>query len=67
TMELFCFISSLNPQFDFALADPNLKELGVLEGFLRRPTGCLMGLKRREPEYVAWDAAVYNSKRRSRL
>ncbi|BGP16320.1 hypothetical protein JCM10213v2_004322 [Rhodosporidiobolus nylandii] len=53
TMELFCFISSLILRYDFALADPNVKELDVVEGFLRKPTGCLMGLKRREPEYVA--------------
>ncbi|GAA6034087.1 hypothetical protein JCM8097_000688 [Rhodosporidiobolus ruineniae] len=51
-MELFCFISSLNLRYDFVLAEPN-KPLEVVEGFLRKPTECFMGLKRREPEYVA--------------
>ncbi|GAA5992291.1 hypothetical protein JCM11641_001164 [Rhodosporidiobolus odoratus] len=52
-MELFCFMSSLILRYDFRLADPNMKELNVVEGFLRKPTGCLMAFKRREPEYIA--------------
>ncbi|GAA5856734.1 hypothetical protein JCM8547_008814 [Rhodosporidiobolus lusitaniae] len=51
TMELFCFISSLVLRYDFKLVEQN-KELEVVEGFLRKPTGCLMALKKREPQYV---------------
>ncbi|GAA6013846.1 hypothetical protein JCM10207_008211 [Rhodosporidiobolus poonsookiae] len=52
TMELFCFISSLILRYDFKLVDPDSK-LEVVEGFLRKPVGCKMGLRRREPEYNA--------------
>ncbi|GAA5918088.1 hypothetical protein JCM6882_004987 [Rhodosporidiobolus microsporus] len=50
TMELYCFISSLILRYDFKLVDQSGKKLEVVEGFLRKPTGCLMGLKRREIE-----------------
>jgi benzoate 4-monooxygenase len=50
-MELYCFISSLILRYDFKLADPNMT-LVVDEGFLRKPRGCLMALKKREPVYA---------------
>ncbi|GAA5833517.1 hypothetical protein JCM9279_001548 [Rhodotorula babjevae] len=49
-MELFCFISTLNYRYDFVLAEPD-KGMPTVEGFLRKPTGVLMGLKKREPTY----------------
>ncbi|KAK4054435.1 hypothetical protein OIV83_000929 [Microbotryomycetes sp. JL201] len=46
-MELLLFISTLVYRYDFKLVDPNM-ELEVVEGFLRKPLGCKMGLKLRE-------------------
>ncbi|BGO91521.1 hypothetical protein NBRC10512_003182 [Rhodotorula toruloides] len=50
TMELWCFISTLNLRYDFRLVEENQK-LEVVEGFLRKPVECLMGIKRREPVF----------------
>ncbi|KAM0753089.1 cytochrome P450 [Meredithblackwellia eburnea MCA 4105] len=47
-MELFCFISTIIYRYDFKLVDEVREELDVAEGFLRKPLGCMMGLKRRE-------------------
>ncbi|BGP40305.1 hypothetical protein JCM10450v2_004286 [Rhodotorula kratochvilovae] len=49
-MELFCFIATLNFRYDFVLAEPE-KGMPCVEGFLRKPTGVLMGIKKREPTY----------------
>ncbi|CEQ39640.1 SPOSA6832_01188, partial [Sporobolomyces salmonicolor] len=46
-MELFTFISTLILRYDFQLLDPNQK-LEVVEGFLRKPTGCMMAFRLRE-------------------
>ncbi|GAA5870869.1 hypothetical protein JCM1840_002713 [Sporobolomyces johnsonii] len=46
-MELFTFISTLVLRYDFQLLDPNQK-LEVVEGFLRKPTGCMMAFKLRD-------------------
>ncbi|KAL8281106.1 hypothetical protein RQP46_006464 [Phenoliferia psychrophenolica] len=47
-MELVIFISTFIYRYDFKLVDADRDELEVAEGFLRKPLGCLMGLKRRE-------------------
>lgn len=47
-MELVIFISTLVYRYDFKLVDDVPTELKVAEGFLRKPLGCLMGIKRRE-------------------
>lgn len=47
-MELLIFISTLLYRYDFKLVDPEPLELEVSEGFLRKPLGCKMGIKRRE-------------------
>ncbi|GAA5959277.1 hypothetical protein JCM3765_005130 [Sporobolomyces pararoseus] len=47
-IELFCFMATLIYRYDFKLVDPNQKELDVVEGFLRKPTGCKIGFKLRE-------------------
>lgn len=48
-IELFCFMATLIYRYDFRLVDPDQKELEVVEGFLRKPTGCKIGFKLREP------------------
>lgn len=47
-MELQIFLATLVYRYDFKLVDPEPKELQVAEGFLRKPLGCMMGIKRRE-------------------
>ncbi|KAK4702902.1 benzoate 4-monooxygenase, partial [Phenoliferia sp. Uapishka_3] len=47
-MELVIFISTFIYRYDFKLVDAERNELEVAEGFLRKPLGCQMGVKRRE-------------------
>jgi benzoate 4-monooxygenase len=49
-MELLIFISTLIYRYDFKLANQDKQELDVAEGFLRKPLGCRMGIKRRAIE-----------------
>ncbi|KAK0445955.1 cytochrome P450, partial [Desarmillaria tabescens] len=46
-LELQIIIASILKRFHFVLENPD-EALGVKEGFLRRPTGCRVGVKRRE-------------------
>jgi len=46
-LELQIIIGSIMRRFDIVLASPN-QELKTREGFLRKPLGCNVGIKRRE-------------------
>lgn len=46
-MELLIFLATFFYRYDFKLEDAVRTELIVEEGFLRKPTGCIIGLKRR--------------------
>lgn len=47
-MELLIFISTLVLRYEYKLEDELSNELQVDEGFLRKPRGCIVGLKRRK-------------------
>ncbi|GAA5994665.1 cytochrome P450 [Rhodotorula paludigena] len=47
SMELWTFIATLNYRYDFKLVD-GPEKWEVVEGFLRKPSGLRLGLKRRE-------------------
>ncbi|KAF9445726.1 cytochrome P450 monooxygenase [Macrolepiota fuliginosa MF-IS2] len=47
SLELSIIVASITRHFDFVLEDPNQK-LETREGFLRKPLGCRVGIKRRD-------------------
>ncbi|KDE09272.1 hypothetical protein MVLG_00590 [Microbotryum lychnidis-dioicae p1A1 Lamole] len=51
-MELLIFVATFVYRYDFKLAEGENQQLEVAEGFLRKPLGCKMGIKRRTVEEI---------------
>ncbi|SCV72156.1 BQ2448_4850 [Microbotryum intermedium] len=51
-MELLIFVATFIYRYDFKLAEGDNQKMEVAEGFLRKPLGCKMGLKRRTVKEV---------------